>query len=72
MELTTSDITQVLMQAMMNAVEEQTFDTEELAEGLAQASLITFEERMVMTYDDGFVIRLRDGSEFQVTVKQSH
>jgi hypothetical protein len=70
--LTSNEIAQALMQSVQNTVEDAAWDTEELAEGMAQATVITFEERMVMTYDDGFVIRLRDGSEFQVTVRQSN
>jgi len=31
----------------------------------------SFEEAGVMTSDDGFVVRLKDGSEFQVTVVKS-
>ena len=31
----------------------------------------TFEEAMIMTENKGLVIRLPDGSEFQVTINQS-
>ena len=31
----------------------------------------TFDERGFLTYDNGLVISMRDGAEFQITVKQS-
>jgi hypothetical protein len=34
-------------------------------------SVNSFEEAGLMTYDRGFVLRMTDGTEFQVTVKQS-
>jgi len=38
---------------------------------LVGADLRSFEEAMVLTNNAGFVLRLTDGSEFQVTVVQS-
>ena len=44
-------------------------DPEDLLWGDAQVE--TFEEAGVMTYNKGLVVRLPDGSEFQVTIVQS-
>ena len=31
----------------------------------------TFDERGLLTHDNGLVVSMRDGTEFQITVKQS-
>lgn len=43
----------------------------ELASLLEGGDVLSFEEGFYLTNDDGFVIRLADGSEFQITVRQS-
>lgn len=39
---------------------------------LADASAETFEAAGLMTRDDGLVVRLADGTEYQITVQRSH
>ena len=38
---------------------------------LENAEVLSFEEGFYLTNDDGFVIRLTEGSEFQITVRRS-
>jgi hypothetical protein len=44
---------------------------EEWSDGNAFRRIETFEEAMVMTRDKGLVLHMPDGTEFQVTIKQS-
>lgn len=41
------------------------------AEALHRAGIRTYEERGVMTYNKGLVVRLTNGDEFQITIVQS-
>jgi hypothetical protein len=41
------------------------------AEVLQRCHVRSFEEAMLLTSDEGFVLHMADGSEFQVTIRQS-
>jgi len=45
--------------------------TEEGISGLEVLSTSTFDDAGVMTYNKGLVVRMEDGSEFQLTVVRS-
>jgi len=66
MSTTTTDLTAALRDAVLDAQDSGSLDLADHVTGLA-----TFEESGVLTRDDGLVLRLADGSEFQLTVVQS-
>lgn len=61
-----SEIRDAIMEALMNSddycIGEQPED---------DIRIRTFEDAGILTHDAGFTITLMDGSEFQVTIKQS-
>ena len=65
--MTESKMTEILTEALYLFVEEN----EEHEENGVIRGVKTFEEAMVLTSNKGLVIRLEDGSEFQVTVVKS-
>lgn len=35
-------------------------------------SILSFEDAALLTHDEGLVVRMLDGTEFQITIRQSH
>jgi hypothetical protein len=70
---TEDSVTEELMvQTLVDLLENGSTDqdeTEEVLAGLARVS--TFSDEMMLTSNAGLVVRLDDGTEFQVTVVQS-
>ena len=64
-----NEFTDETMQNGLRALIEGEYDPEEIC--LENMRVQTFEEAGVMTYDKGLVIRLPDGSEYQITITQS-
>ena len=50
---------------MREQIEDAMYETE------MECEIASFEDVGMMTNDTGFVVKMADGSEFQVTVKQS-
>jgi hypothetical protein len=59
---------QTLVDLLENGSTDQD-ETEKVLAGLARVS--TFDDEMMLTSNAGLVVRLDDGTEFQVTVVQS-
>lgn len=60
----TTTIRSIIQDALTDA-------TEEGLTGTNLADTRSYAEAMVLTADEGFVLRLSDGSEFQITIVQS-
>lgn len=58
-----------MVEALMDFLGDAAWDDDEAE--LYRATVKTFADAMLLTHDQGVVVRLRNGAEFQITVKQS-
>lgn len=67
------DEAQVTEDTMQDALQELIYGAEDDSYGIGweEATVRTFDQAGVMTYNKGLVITLPDGSEFQLTIVQS-
>ena len=61
-----------IAEALMELVDDEGDDREFGHECFHEAVTHGYEELGILTTDAGFVVRVADGSEFQVTVVKSH
>ena len=73
--MTTKDVQALIESVLSNAAEDEDFrdavDIDDSAEALEGAVVRSFSDGMVMTRNAGVVLRLKDGTEFQISIVQS-
>jgi len=58
-------------ESLLATMLEEHADLDENDDDVVVAEVVTFRDAGVLTYDRGLVVRMVDGSEFQVTLVQS-
>jgi hypothetical protein len=62
-QMETTEVQELLLDVILEVQDEDSFPELDRAE--------SFEEAGILTTDAGLVLRMRDGSEFQLTIRQS-
>jgi len=73
--MTTKDVQALIESVLFNAAEDEDFrdavDIDDSAEALEGAVVRSFGDAGLLTRDAGLVLRLKDGTEFQISIVQS-
>ena len=73
--MTTKDVQALIESVLFNAAEDEDFrdavDIDDSAEALEGAVVRSFSDAGLLTRDAGLVLRLKDGTEFQISIVQS-